>query len=183
MGAPPNPFLLAADLLDPPPPAPSRWYCDRPDCDGEPHDDWAWDHARAAQRPPWMDNPDCQALIWLVMAGRGFGKTRSGAEWLAHEANLRPRTEWAILAPTFKDLKEICLEGESGLLQVLRDTGTLAQYNRSTLEVQLMNSAIIRSYSTGACSRPKPVRGMARRDRTKPVAVPRGVQKPEHGDP
>jgi hypothetical protein len=51
-----------------------RWRCDREDCDGLPHEGWAHNHARGKQHPPkgrW--------LIWLILAGRGSGKTRTGA--------------------------------------------------------------------------------------------------------
>jgi phage terminase large subunit-like protein len=77
------------------------------------------------------------------MAGRGFGKTRSGAEWIAHEARRHPRTEWAIVAPTYKDLKEVCM---LALQAVLFDVPGV-QYNLSSLEVKLPNGSIIRSYS------------------------------------
>lgn len=43
-------------------------------------DEWHWNWplwARAAQLPP-----DGDWRVWLVMAGRGFGKTRAGAEWV-----------------------------------------------------------------------------------------------------
>jgi hypothetical protein len=81
-----DPFALAADLLDPPK-ATSRWYCDREDCDGEPHDGWHWcshpigsdkhgwecRHARTNQRPP-PEFVSGEARGWLLMAGRGYGK-------------------------------------------------------------------------------------------------------------
>lgn len=88
------------------------------------------------------------------MAGRGFGKTRSGAEWLADQARRVPGSEWAVLAPTFKDLKEVCVEGESGLLAALE--GERYRYNRSNLEIELSNGALIRSYSAET---PERVRG------------------------
>ena len=125
---------------------PSRWYCDRPDCDGKPHIGWEWGHARTAQRPP-AEFTSGQARIWLIMAGRGFGKSRSGEEWIAHEARQHPKTEWAIVAPTYKDLKEVCIEGKSGLLTVLKDQEIKYNYNRSSLEIKFSNGSIIRSYS------------------------------------
>jgi phage terminase large subunit-like protein len=132
---------------------PSRWYCDRAECDGEPHGEWLSPHARAAQRPP-AEFADGSARVWLIMAGRGFGKTRTGAEWLADQAKRAPKSEWGCLAPTFKDLKEVCIEGESGLLAALE--GESFRYNRSNLEIELANGTVIRSYSAET---PERVRG------------------------
>lgn len=68
-------------------------------------------------------------VIWLIMAGRGFGKTRAGAEnfvdWVLEtplDDNGAP-TEWAIVAETFSDCRKICVNGPSGVLQVLRSKG------------------------------------------------------------
>ena len=152
----PDPWLLAADLLDPPAlEQGSRWYCDRAGCDGEPHEGWHWcehaldgahewtcRHARANQRPPggeWR--------IWLLMAGRGFGKTRSGAEWLAHQAERSPNTTWAVVAPTRDIVKQVCFEGESGLLRALGTTRTDPGYNKADLLFRLANGSVINSYS------------------------------------
>ena len=133
----------------------SKWYCDRPDCDGKPHGDWVEKHARAAQRPPERFR-DGVARIWLYMGGRGTGKTRSGSEWLAHNAARSPRTEWAVMAPTFKDLREVCVEGESGLREALHNAGVEHTYNRSNLEITLGNGTLIRAYSAET---PERVRG------------------------
>ncbi len=149
--------LVAAELLDPDGPL-SKWYCDRPECDGEPHGKWHfcehplphpvgdeyWQcrHARAAQCPPpgsWR--------VWLVLAGRGFGKTRTGAEWLAREAMRQPGTSWAVVAPTGKDLAEVCFEGDSGLLRALGMTRGDEAYNKSALLLRLPNGSVIRSLS------------------------------------
>src|SRR5262245_49307577 len=66
----------------------SEWrpfFCPIPDCDGHPHDDWLWNHARADQRPPaW--NGDWLTL--LLSGGRGSGKTRAGAE-ITHRVSER----------------------------------------------------------------------------------------------
>ena len=71
--------------------------------------DWAF-WARPQQLPPpgnWR--------IWLLLAGRGFGKTRSGAEWIrARISDGAIRT--AIVAPTAADARDVMVEGESGIL-------------------------------------------------------------------
>jgi len=58
---------------------------------------------------------------WLCRGGRGSGKTRAGAEAMADLIVLSPPVEgdWAIVAPTFGDARDVCVEGESGLLRML----------------------------------------------------------------
>lgn len=64
------------DELDPPVfEPPYRWTCEVPDCTGQPHEGNEAPHARAKQRKPagrWK--------TWLLLCGRGFGKTRTGSE-------------------------------------------------------------------------------------------------------
>lgn len=64
--------------------------------------------ARPEQLPPSGD-----WLVWYVQAGRGWGKTRTGAEYTWQQAQHCPRL--AIVAPTFGDGRDYCIEGESGL--------------------------------------------------------------------
>jgi phage terminase large subunit-like protein len=52
--------------------------------------------------------------LWLVLAGRGFGKTRTGAEWV-HE-NVDHYGRWHFVAPTASDARDTMVEGESGIL-------------------------------------------------------------------
>ncbi len=96
--------------------------------------------ARPEQLPP-----DTDWWLWVIVAGRGFGKTRTAAEWMAHEMVTRPMTRWAIIAPTFADCRDTCVEGESGLLAVLDNS--VRSYNRTTTEVILNNGSRARSYA------------------------------------
>lgn len=85
--------------------------------------------------------------ILLYLAGRGAGKTRMAAEWLAWEASTRDNTRWAIVAPTFGDARGVCAEGESGIINILHEYGTLEDYNRSFGEIRLSNGSRIRLFS------------------------------------
>lgn len=98
-------------------------------------------------RPEQLPTDDTSWNTWLYLAGRGAGKTRTAAEWLAYEASSKPRTRWAIVAPTYGDARDTCAEGESGIVNVLRQYGTLKDYNRSIGEIFLTNGSRIKLFS------------------------------------
>ena len=81
-------------------------------------DSWEF-NARDDQWPP-----DGDWLTWLVMGGRGAGKTRAGAEWVRGVAlGLPPFAEApveriALIGETFADVREVMIEGPSGILRV-----------------------------------------------------------------
>ncbi len=73
--------------------------------------DWLF-WARPAQVPPlgeWR--------FWLILAGRGFGKTRAGAEWVRAQV-AAGRRRLALVGPTTADVRDVMVEGESGLLNI-----------------------------------------------------------------
>ena len=74
--------------------------------------DWQF-HARDNQLPP----PGAWTW-WLVLAGRGFGKTRTGAEWVHARVMSGEARYVALVAPTAADARDTMVEGESGLLHV-----------------------------------------------------------------
>lgn len=55
---------------------------------------------------------------WLLLAGRGFGKTRSITEWARYKAESMPGSRGAIVSSTAADARDIVVEGESGILAV-----------------------------------------------------------------
>jgi phage terminase large subunit-like protein len=57
---------------------------------------------------------------WLLMAGRGFGKTRAGAEWVSAFARTDPSLRIALVGRTNDEVRKVMVEGESGLLAVAR---------------------------------------------------------------
>jgi len=59
--------------------------------------------------------PDGNWRVWLIMAGRGFGKTRCGAEWV-HEQIRQGRERIALVGETKADVRDVMVEGESGIL-------------------------------------------------------------------
>ena len=76
--------------------------------------------------------------IWLMLAGRGAGKTRAAAETLASWAWEMPNTRWLVSAPTSGDIRGTCFEGDSGLLNVV-PAELIADYNKSLHELKLIN--------------------------------------------
>lgn len=83
---------------------------------------WWWLNARAEQLPPETD-----WFVWMILAGRGFGKTRTGAEWVNGLVN---KEQWAwgtaippeepvrvaLLADNAEDAVKVMIKGRSGLL-------------------------------------------------------------------
>src|ERR1041384_7841017 len=74
--------------------------------------DWrVW--ARPNQLPPASD-----WLVWLLMAGRGFGKTRGGAEWCRAQVETDKKARPAMITKNSPDARDVMVEGESGLLAI-----------------------------------------------------------------
>src|SRR4026208_994846 len=55
--------------------------------------------------------------VWLIQAGRGFGKTRVGAEWVCEQI-LAGKKRLALIGPTAADCRDVMVEGESGIMAV-----------------------------------------------------------------
>lgn len=73
---------------------------------------WEWDFwARENQKAPtgeWNN--------WVVLAGRGFGKTRMGSEWIRQKALANPGCRIALVAETAADARDVMILGDSGLV-------------------------------------------------------------------
>ncbi|MCR9256279.1 MAG: terminase family protein [Alphaproteobacteria bacterium] len=74
--------------------------------------DWEF-WRRPSQTPPPGD-----WRIWLIRAGRGFGKTRVGAEWVRARIEAGRADRVALVGETATDVRDVMVEGESGLLSV-----------------------------------------------------------------
>jgi predicted phage terminase large subunit-like protein len=75
---------------------------------------WVWPvWARPDQLPPpreWR--------TWLILAGRGWGKTRTGAEWVRDQVAAKRAGRLALVARTAADVRDVIVEGESGILAI-----------------------------------------------------------------
>lgn len=102
--------------------------------------DWPF-WARPNQLPPPGD-----WRVWLVLAGRGFGKTRTGAEWLRDQVENRGRGRLALVAPTAADARDVMVEGESGILAI-SPPWFRPVYEPSKRRLTWPNGAIATTYS------------------------------------
>src|SRR6186713_3586027 len=73
-------------------------------------------HHFGFQAHPGQLPPDGDWRTWLVMAGRGFGKTRAGAEWVRAVAEADATARIALVAASLGEARSVMVEGESGLL-------------------------------------------------------------------
>jgi predicted phage terminase large subunit-like protein len=102
--------------------------------------DWTiW--ARDKQLPPldaWR--------VWLILAGRGFGKTRTGAEWVRTLAERGQARRIALVGETAADARDVMIEGESGILATC-PPWFRPKYEPSKRRLTWPNGAIATSFS------------------------------------
>lgn len=90
--------------------------------------------------------------IWMMLAGRGAGKTRTAAEQLGWWAWCSPNTRWLVSAPTSSDVRSTCFEGDSGLLSVIPPE-LIKDYNKALHELLLVNGSLIKGIPASEPSR------------------------------
>jgi phage terminase large subunit-like protein len=109
--------------------------------------EWAFD-ARADQKPPEGD-----WLTWLLLGGRGSGKTRAGAQWVRGMAlGLTPYAERpvgriALIGETYADVREVMIEGVSGLLTA-HESFDRPQWLPARRRVEWQNGAVAYAFSS-----------------------------------
>jgi predicted phage terminase large subunit-like protein len=90
--------------------------------------------------------------IWLLLAGRGAGKTRTAAEQVGWWAWSFKETRWLVSAPTSADVRGTCFEGDSGLLNVIPQA-LIKDYNRQHHELTLINGSSLKGIPASEPSR------------------------------
>ena len=101
-----------------------------------------WPHwARDKQTPPPGD-----WRVWLLLAGRGFGKSRTGAEWVRAQVESGACSRIALVAPTAHDARAVMIEGESGLLRIC-PAWNAPKYNPSLRRLTWPNGATAEVYT------------------------------------
>ena len=95
--------------------------------------------------------PEGEWRTWYIRGGRGSGKTWTGANFLAEMALTIPG-DYGVVAPTFADMRDKCIEGPSGLLRALGTSPSevrrgghrvVEMWNRSIGEMRLRNGTMI----------------------------------------
>lgn len=90
--------------------------------------------------------------IWVLLAGRGAGKTRTAAEQVGWWAWENPGTRWLVSAPTSADVRGTCFEGDSGLLNIIPEI-LVEDYNRQHHELTLINGSLLKGIPASEPSR------------------------------
>lgn len=118
------------------------WYCQRGrSCDGKAHDGAPYSHARSDQWPP----PGLDWFVWLVISGRGAGKTRTGAEWLRKMSEHVGRA--AMIGRRGTDVRQTMVEGDSGLIRVCERAKVPYEWSPSKREFTFHNGSKVFGYS------------------------------------
>ncbi len=78
--------------------------------------EWRWHWPIWARRAQLA--PPGEWRTWLIMAGRGFGKTRAGAEWVRQVAEADPQARIALIAANLTEARAILVDGDSGLRRI-----------------------------------------------------------------
>ncbi len=139
-----------AELLNMPPAEYAAWARRlRDDKAAELETDWSW-WRRSDQCPPEGD-----WHVWMLLAGRGFGKTRTGAEWVRGYAEAHPGARIALVAASLHEGRQVMIEGESGLLAIAPDRDR-PDYESSLRRLSWANGAVATLYSA---AEPESLRG------------------------
>ncbi|WP_414713824.1 DNA-packaging protein [Sphingomonas sp.] len=104
---------------------------------------------------PGQYEPEGEWRVWLIRAGRGFGKTRAGAEWVSQFARDHPAARIALVGHTMPDVAKVMVEGTSGLIAVAHP-GEQVGWSRMRGEVRFASGATAQVYAATA---PESLRG------------------------
>ncbi|HWJ99431.1 MAG TPA: terminase family protein [Xanthobacteraceae bacterium] len=96
--------------------------------------------------------PERAWKTWLILGGRGAGKTRAGAEWVRGmalglpEFSARPMRRIALIGETLSDVRDVMIEGISGLLAI-HPNGERPQWEPTRKRLEWKNGAIAQVFS------------------------------------
>lgn len=90
--------------------------------------------------------PEGNWTTWLILAGRGFGKSRMGAEWVRKKAYENPGCRIALVAETAADGRDVMVEGESGILNI-SPPDFMPTYEKTNRKVTWPNGAVAYLYN------------------------------------
>jgi phage terminase large subunit-like protein len=104
-------------------------------------------------RKPWRETarpeqlpPESNWAKWLILAGRGWGKSRTGAEAVIEEARRDPKARIALVGRTTADVRDVMIQGESGIM-ACSPPDFRPVYEPSKRQLTWPNGAIAKTYS------------------------------------
>lgn len=136
------------------------WFCGDRGCDGLPHGAYNYNHARGSKRPDLRGSQypplGTDWVTWLNMAGRGSGKTATGAQYTRIAAKKIPAL--ALVGPTGPGLRNVMIEGTSGLIKACEAAGeyTPGMYEPSKQRFTFQNGAVATLFTA---EEPERIRG------------------------
>ena len=98
-------------------------------------------------RPEQIPPDDASWKVFAIVAGRGFGKTRAGAEWVHRIAMENPKCRIALVGRTAADVRDVIIQGESGLLGNHVRPEELPDYSPSNRKVTWPNGSMAQAFS------------------------------------
>lgn len=108
--------------------------------------------ARPDQKPP-APGPGETWRNWLMMGGRGAGKTRAGAEFVRFAVTTGMFGRVALVGPTLGDVREVMIEGPSGLKAIEQVADWYPHYNASRRRLEWPFGAVASIYSAEEADR------------------------------
>ena len=109
-------------------------------------DDRAMLYNWAAWARPKQETPAGDWRVWLILAGRGFGKTRTGGEFIRQQVDAGNARHLALVGPTAADVRDTMIEGESGLLRIYPPEQR-PKYEPSKRRITFHNGAVASAFS------------------------------------
>lgn len=122
----------------------TTWDCGIPQCEGTAHKTAPVPHARPNQKMPFKRDDGLVGV--LFMAGRGWGKTRVGAEAMRKRVLQGRMQRGALIGRTAADVRDVMIEGESGLLNVF-PKWERPEYFPSKRKIVFHNGAVAHCFS------------------------------------
>ena len=98
------------------------------------------------QRAPEQANSGADWTTWLILGGRGAGKTRAGAQWVCDLAANDPTARIALIGETEHEVREVMVEGVSGVLAAHRRQER-PQWISSRRRLEWKNGAVAQAFS------------------------------------
>lgn len=136
------------------------WYCGDRECDGMPHGTIDYHHARGSKREDHRGSQypplGTDWIVWLLLAGRGSGKSKTGSEYTCTVS--KKIAEIGLIGPTGPTLRNVMIEGKSGLIKACEARGEYmpGMYEPSKQRFTFKNGAVATLFTA---EEPERIRG------------------------